>query len=113
MNRRETGKRYENMAAEYLTFAGYEIITHNYRCKCGEIDLIARDREYLVFIEVKYRKNHKMGSPLEAVDIRKQNTIRSVAAVYMYKNGINENTPVRFDVVGITGDDILLIKDAF
>lgn len=104
---------YENIAAEYLTDTGYEIITHNYRCRCGEIDLIARDGKYLVFVEVKFRKNLKMGSPLEAVGIRKQKTIRSVAAVYLYQNGINENTPVRFDVIGITGDDIILIKDAF
>ena len=55
MNRRRTGTAYEIMAADYLKTQGYQIIKQNYRCRLGEIDLIARDGPYLVFVEVKYR----------------------------------------------------------
>ena len=55
MNRRETGSRYEKQAAVYLEQKGYEILEMNFRCRRGEIDLVARDGEYLVFVEVKYR----------------------------------------------------------
>ena len=75
MNRRKIGQEQEELAAKYLEEKGYEILERNYRIRTGEIDLIARDARYLVFIEVKYRKNLQMGDPLEAVDVRKQQRI--------------------------------------
>ena len=71
-NRRIRGQQKEELAAAWLERQGYEILEHNYRCRQGEIDLIARDGRYLVFIEVKYRNSAKCGDPLEAVDRRKQ-----------------------------------------
>lgn len=61
MNRRQTGAAYERCAGEYLRTQGYELIAYNFRCRQGEIDIIARDGRYLVFVEVKYRKNGQSG----------------------------------------------------
>ena len=113
MNRRKTGTAYETLAAAYLTEQGYQIVTKNYRCRFGEIDLIARDGKYLVFIEVKYRFNSRLGTALQAVNVQKQKTIRNVARYYLMVCHQSEETPCRFDVVGITGTELLLVKDAF
>lgn len=112
MNKRKIGAAYEQFAAEYLRGLGYEIMKANYRCPLGEIDLVARDGAYLVFVEVKYRKSLKAGSPFDAVDKRKQQTIRRVAQWYLTENGFYD-TPVRFDVAGILGEEITIIKNAF
>ena len=69
-NKRQTGAKYEQAAGFYLEQQGYEIIEYNYRCRFGEIDIIAKDGSYLVFCEVKYRSCKGKGSPLEAVDAR-------------------------------------------
>ncbi len=112
VNKRETGSRYETLAAAYLTKSGYVILERNFRGRQGEIDLIARDGTYLVFIEVKYRANGAMGDPLEAVGAIKQQRIRQTAAWYLRRHGLPEDTPCRFDVVGITGSIVQLGKDA-
>ena len=61
------GTAYEKMAGEYLKTQGYEILQYNFRCRMGEIDIIAKDHGYLVFIEVKYRRDKSCGHPAEAV----------------------------------------------
>ena len=76
--RRKTGTVYEQAVGYYLEQQGYEILVYNYRCRFGEIDLIGKDGEYLVFCEVKYRKNQRKGSPLDAVDKKKQQKIKTV-----------------------------------
>ena len=113
MNKRETGSRFEEIAADYLQHAGYEILERNYRDRSGEIDLIAKDGSYYVFVEVKYRENASMGDPAEAVDARKQLKIRNTARRYLYRNRLGESVPCRFDVVAILGQEIRLISDAF
>ncbi len=113
-NKRKIGGRYEDLAAAYLREQGYEILERNYRDRLGEIDVIAREAGYLVFVEVKYRKDQRSGYPEEAVFGRKQQKIRHTASYYLYRHGYGEETPCRFDVVSITGEEkILLIKDAF
>lgn len=112
-NNRIIGKKYEDVASDYLSCQGYEILERNYRSRSGEIDIIARDGDYIVFVEVKYRGNYSYGDPLEAVDLRKQQKIRHTAFTYLYKEKYAENTPVRFDVIGITDSLITLIKNAF
>lgn len=112
-NRRRTGSRWEERAAAFLTRAGYEILERNFSCRQGEIDLIARDGAYLVFVEVKYRRNLGSGSPLEAVNPAKQEKIRRTALYYLYRRGYGEDTPCRFDVVAVTGERFSLIRDAF
>ena len=74
-NTRSTGSCYERKAADYLKQQGLFILRYNYRCRFGEIDLIARDGEYLVFVEVKYRKDNSSGYSLAAVNPAKQKTI--------------------------------------
>ncbi len=107
------GADYEKKAAEYLKGLGYEILTQNFRCKTGEIDLVARDGKYLVFVEVKYRANGKMGSPQEAVDWRKQKKICKTAAYYCMREKIPDTQPCRFDVAACMGESWTLIRDAF
>lgn len=113
MNKRELGMRYERYAEHYLVRQGYRILERNFRCMQGEIDLIAREGKYLVFIEIKYRKNLRSGMPAEAVDAKKQQRIRQAARYYLYRKHYGEETPCRFDVVGIAGEQISLIRDAF
>ena len=112
MGNKELGGIGERAAAELLQMEGYEILERNYRIRTGEIDLIARDARYLVFIEVKYRKNLQMGDPLEAVDVRKQQRIYQTARYYLHQKKW-ENMPCRFDVIGITGTQICHIRNAF
>ena len=112
-NRRRVGAEYEQQAAEYLERKGFRILERNYYTRAGEIDLIARDGTYLVFVEVKYRKDARDGHPLEAVDLRKQGRIRRAARVYLRFHNYGEDTPCRFDVVGILGEAVTHVEDAF
>lgn len=113
MNRRAVGTAYERQAGNYLEEQGYRILEYNFRCRSGEIDIIARDGEYLVFVEVKYRRNVKSGDPLEAVDYKKQRIISRTASYYCLTHSYGETTPCRFDVVAILGEEISVIKNAF
>ena len=113
MNKREQGSHYETMAAEYLKNKGYEIILQNFFSKNGEIDIIAKYTDTLVFCEVKYRSNTRYGLPEEAVDYRKQDKIRKTAAYYLYRNNFPVETRVRFDVIAVLGEKITHIEDAF
>ena len=112
-NKRQIRTAYEQLAAAYLMEQGYEIVTLNYRIRTGEIDIVAKDGEYLCFVEVKYRSDDRAGSGLCAVNIRKQTTIIRVAQYYMMQHGLDEWTPCRFDVVSIDGEEITLIQNAF
>ncbi|MDO5590460.1 MAG: YraN family protein [Lachnospiraceae bacterium] len=111
-NKRALGTKFEKEAGAYLESLGYEILEYNFRCRSGEIDIIARDKEYLVFCEVKYRNGPLSGHPLEAVDVKKQKTIIRCAGVYLSQNGYL-NVPCRFDVIGITKEKTWHIQNAF
>ena len=112
-NKRTVGKQKEKEACAYLEKHGYQIICSNFRCKFGEVDIIAKEGEYLVFIEVKYRKNAKNGMPQEAVNFPKQKRITITAKYYLCQNGLGDNTPCRFDVVEVLDKEIKVIKNAF
>lgn len=115
-NKRKIGAEAEKIAIDYLLKNNYIILEKNFRCKLGEIDIIANDKDYLVFIEVKYRKTNKKGLPREAVNIYKQKTIIKVTKYYLVKYNLYDNN-CRFDVLEMIGDmnnlEINLIKDAF
>lgn len=111
-NQRQTGMLYERQAAEYLRNLGYEILDRNYRCRFGEIDIVAKDGRYVVFCEVKYRRDSRKGTPLEAVDPRKQHVIFRCARCYLYERRSGD-VPCRFDVIGIEGEKVTHIKNAF
>lgn len=113
MNTRLIGSKFEEKAAVYLAKRGYRILERNYRCRFGEIDLIALHQGYLVFVEVKYRSSLKNGIPGAAVDKPKQRKISRTALWYRMKQNIPEEMPCRFDVVGITPADIKLYRNAF
>ena len=102
-NRREIGTAYEKRAVLFLREQGYDILQTNFRCRQGEIDIVARDGRYLVFVEVKYRGDDTRGLPEEAVGGKKQKKIIQTARYYLYSRGLPEDTPCRFDVVAIHG----------
>lgn len=112
-NKRETGQYYERQAAEHLSGLGYEILQKNYYCPFGEIDIIASHQGYLVFVEVKYRKDTAFGTPQESVSLHKQKKVIGAAKYYCMKNGLGESTPIRFDVVAILKQQITVIQNAF
>lgn len=111
-NNRAIGTAYERRAGEYLKSRGYEILEYNFRCPLGEIDMIARDGEYLVFCEVKYRSRKGSGHGMEAVNMKKQRTVSKCAAYYLTAGNL-WRYPSRFDVVSIDGGEITLVKNAF
>lgn len=112
-NRRAAGAGQEERAARWLEEQGFQILERNFYCRLGEIDLIAREGNCLVFLEVKYRKDRRAGYPAEAVDGRKQRKISRAAAYYCHRNRVPETQACRFDVVSILGDQVELIRDAF
>ena len=112
-NNRETGSRYEQKAAAYLTQAGYRVLEMNYCCPFGEIDVIGEKGAVLVFFEVKYRRDSSFGHPLEAVDEKKQKRIYRTARHYLDYHHIPPDRDCRFDVIGILGNTITHIKSAF
>ena len=115
-NNRKIGDEKERFVCEWLERQGYRILERNFRCRIGEIDIVAREGGYLVFLEVKYRGGAGCGDPSEAVDWRKQRTISRVALFYLLRYGYGTDTPVRFDVVTASGENyfnIALIRNAF
>lgn len=112
-NKRKIGTSYEIRAEEYLQQKGYRILERNFRNRYGEIDIVAEEKDVLCFVEVKYRTTNACGSPLEAVDVRKQNQIRKVALYYLMRNEWSEWTPCRFDVIAFEGEELTHIENAF
>lgn len=98
--RHETGKIGEEIAVTYLKQNGYQIIEKNFECRQGEIDIIAKDKSDLVFVEVKTRSSVLYGLPKEAVDKRKEKHIYRSAEYYIYRKHL-ENYPIRIDVIEI------------
>lgn len=100
MNKKELGKFGENQAVSFLKKQDCKILERNFACKQGEIDIIAKDKDELVFLEVKTRKNDFFGRAAEAVDNLKQKHIKSAAKYYLYSNNLM-NTFIRFDVIEV------------
>lgn len=117
--KKELGRKGEEIALKFLKEKGYELITRNYRChNFGELDLVMHDGKYLVFVEVRTKKNTAHGTPIETVDYAKRRQIVKMARLYMTKEKVPEDTYCRFDVVGIVipnseEPEIEHIQDAF
>jgi len=94
------GAQGEEIAARFLLSRKYEILHRNYRCRHGEIDIIARLKNVFVFVEVKTRRSCAFGSPLEAVSLKKQRSISCVAQAYLQYNRLS-NSAARFDVIAV------------
>ena len=112
MNKREIGKTAEIKAAKYLESMGVNILERNYQNRFGEIDIIGKEGNILLFIEVKYRKNESFGYPLEAVGFAKREKIRKMARFFLNENHYYHYN-IRFDCIGIIGSQIEWIKGAF
>jgi putative endonuclease len=116
LDRKKTGKSGEELAVSFLKKKGYTIVERNYRCVFGEIDIVARHRGDIVFIEVKSRKSDDFGNPEEAVGFKKQRKISQIALNYLNEKHLDDHD-ARFDVVAIKllPDDnkVKLITNAF
>lgn len=98
--KQETGKSGEEIASKYIENQGYEILERNFSCQQGEIDIIAKDKEEIVFIEVKTRTNKKYGLASEAVNENKQNHLLRAIKYYIYIKKY-ENKFIRIDVIEV------------
>lgn len=100
INKRQFGNMGEEISCDYLEKLGYQIIDRNFICRQGEIDIVAKDKDEYVFIEVKTRSNLCYGRPREAVNDNKQKHIYKSTKYYLYRNRLND-VFVRFDVIEI------------
>jgi putative endonuclease len=106
------GESAEEQAHNFLITKGLKPVRRNFRCKQGELDLIMTDNQTLVIIEVRFRKTDKYGSALESVTHTKQSRI--IAATHVYLSAQKMDSPIRFDVVAISGNgNINWIQNAF
>ncbi len=112
MNKREVGSQKENLAISYLKNKGYKIIKQNFYTKFGEIDVIAKDGNTLVFIEVRSRSYDNLGLPEESINKAKQKKIIKTAKIFLNSFNIDYNE-IRFDVIAILNENINHIENAF
>jgi putative endonuclease len=114
--KKELGKKGEDLALRYLKKNGYRVYETNYVCKMGEVDIIAKEKDTLAFIEVKTRTSTAFGPPQLAVNAAKQMQLSKVALYFLKEKGLGD-IKARFDVVAIVlgprGPEIELIRDAF
>ena len=99
------GDQAELRAKKFLEANGLAIVAQNFHCRLGEIDIIAKSSDTLIFVEVKYRQKSQFGGAISAVSLTKQEKIKKSARIYLQQQQLNEyNTSCRFDVVAIDGD---------
>ncbi|HID32359.1 MAG TPA: YraN family protein [bacterium (Candidatus Stahlbacteria)] len=113
MSQRDKGQRGEDSAVGYLKRHGFEILLRNFRTRRGEIDIIARNKEGIRFIEVRMRKDDSLVLPQETIIKKKKKRIISAAREYLSKEHLFGKEDCHFDVIAIDGDDIDYIPDAF
>lgn len=112
MNKRAKGTYFEEKAEKYLEDKGYEILERNYRIRRAEIDLIAKNENTIVFVEVKYRKTSNYGYAQEAVNRKKQQKIYLAAQFYITEKNLT-NYDIRFDIISINNNKLDWIQDGF
>ena len=103
MNKRRIGDFYEDIACKFIYANGGSVLERNYRVRHGEIDIIARDEDYLCFIEVKYRNSDRFGPPEKAVNISKQRQICRISKLFLFSRFKSIDLPIRYDVIAISG----------
>ncbi len=101
MQTRERGDQGEEAAAQHLMGQGVRILERNFHCRTGEIDLIGRDSDSLIFIEVRSRRPGALVDGIESVNFRKQRRLIAAARFYLHRHGLHD-VPCRFDVIGVT-----------
>lgn len=111
---RERGRAGEDRAAAFLIDHGVEILERNVTCAGAELDLVVREGETIVFVEVRGRSRDDHGHPFETVDARKQGRLRRGATAWLVARDLWERVAVRFDVIALVGDeDPQWLRDAF
>lgn len=100
---REQGEYTESLACQYLENKGFKLIEKNFNCRVGEIDLIMKDNDNIVFVEVRYRRSINFGSGAESITTSKQSKLIKTASLYLQQHAKLNKYPARFDVVSITG----------
>ena len=114
MTTHATGRRAEQIARAFLSGQGLKPVEENWHCRLGEIDLIMQERDVLVFVEVRFRKNSHFGTPAETVGHTKQRHL--VLAAHQYLQRFRKPPPCRFDIVALTAEPALQmewIRNAF
>jgi putative endonuclease len=111
MRTMRTGEREEERACRLLKSEGYEVIVRNWRCRFGEIDIVAREGPILAFVEVKARSHEGFGGPEGAVNPAKQRRLIAAARAFLMDTKCELRT--RFDVVALVGESVRLYRDAF
>ncbi|KUO66161.1 MAG: hypothetical protein APF84_12630 [Gracilibacter sp. BRH_c7a] len=104
-NKRELGDLGESLAVSHLEKAGLKIVKRNYRCPKGEIDIIAQERELMVFVEVRLRTSGFRGYAEESINPKKAYRLQNIAAYYLLQQGVIDWPPVRFDIVAINWEE--------
>lgn len=107
------GKQWEQAALSYLTEQGLRCVARNYRCRCGELDLIMLDDAVLVAIEVRYRKHSHFGTALDSVDFVKRAKLIRAMQSFLQHHPQYEEHPVRFDVIAIGPSEWRWVRGAF
>ena len=115
---KHTGDTTELLATQYLSQKGLKIQDKNFHSRQGEVDIIMKEGDTFVFVEVKYRSSANFGGAISAISLKKQQKIKKTAAFYLQQCGLNEyNTPCRFDVIALQGNitnpEITWLKNAF
>lgn len=113
MNKRMIGSVFEDIAVTYLLKHDFQILERNYRCKIGEIDIVAKKNHILHFIEIKYRKDETYGNAVYSVTKKKQEKIYRIAECYLLEHMIRPNISISFDVLAITGNDVNYIENCY
>jgi putative endonuclease len=112
----ELGQAAELLACNYLEKQGLKLITRNFRCRMGEIDLIMQDKVELVFIEVRYRQSNDFGGAIDSIDKHKCHKMVKTASYYLQQNAVADESPCRFDVMivySVERERLEWIQDAF
>jgi putative endonuclease len=98
----QTGQTAEDAVCRYLQQTGLKLVTRNYSCKLGEIDLIMKDGDSIVFVEVRFRRTNHYGDGLDSVTVSKQNKLLRTGSFYLQRHNLTEKMPCRFDVVAVS-----------
>jgi putative endonuclease len=107
------GQQAESLACQYLEKKGLTLLSRNYRCATGEIDLVMRDTSTVIFVEVRKRSSDHFATPVESVNLTKQRKLAKTACHYLLKHRWFDKVDCRFDIIGISNDQIEWIQDAF
>jgi putative endonuclease len=105
-SRQRTAVLGEWLAARWLWLKGYRVLERNWRCAAGEVDLICRQGQTIVFVEVKTRRGKRLGAPEDAVDARKRRRLVQLARIYLARCRLDD-APCRFDVVAVVSDGVV------